>query len=72
MNTYLNLWYYLAEFFLEWEMLQTNVVETIKTHSLYLLTSFWKSYWLSDNVKKYGRTRQATGDCIVRRMRFAC
>ena len=29
MKTYLQLWSYLAEFFLEWEMFQTEVVEKI-------------------------------------------
>jgi hypothetical protein len=35
MKTYVHLWYYLAEFFLEWEMFQTEVVERIKTHILF-------------------------------------
>jgi len=32
MTTNAHLWQYLAEFFLEWEMLQIEFVETIKTH----------------------------------------
>jgi len=32
MKTYVRLWYYLAEFFLEWEMFHTEVVEKIKTY----------------------------------------
>jgi hypothetical protein len=32
METYVQLWQYLAEFFLEWEMFQTNVVEKMKTY----------------------------------------
>jgi hypothetical protein len=35
MMTYVHLWQYLAEFFLEWEMFQTKVVEKIKTHFLF-------------------------------------
>jgi hypothetical protein len=38
MKTYVHLWQYLAEFVLEWEMFQTNVVEKIKTHILYSIT----------------------------------
>jgi hypothetical protein len=34
MKTYVHLCHYLAEFFLEWQMLQTKVVEKIKTHVL--------------------------------------
>jgi hypothetical protein len=35
MKTYVHLWLYLAEFFLEWEMFQTNVVEKIKTNFMF-------------------------------------
>ena len=35
MKTYVHLWSYLAEFFLEWEIFQIKVVEKIKTHVLY-------------------------------------
>ena len=34
MTTYVHLWSYLAQFFLGWEMFQTNVVEKIKAHIL--------------------------------------
>ena len=34
MNTYVNLWQYLADFFLEYNMCQIKVVEKIKTHIL--------------------------------------
>ena len=37
MKTYVHLWY-LAEFFLEWEMFQTKVAERIKTHILCPIT----------------------------------
>jgi hypothetical protein len=33
-KTFLHLWQYLAEFFLEWEIFQIKVVEKIKTHIL--------------------------------------
>ena len=32
MKTNIQLWLYLDEFFLDWEMFQTKVVEKIKTH----------------------------------------
>jgi len=32
MKTYIHLWKYLAELFLEWEVFQTKVVEKIITH----------------------------------------
>jgi len=38
MKTYVHLWQYLAEFFLEWKMFQTEFVEKIKTHILYSIT----------------------------------
>jgi hypothetical protein len=38
MKTYVHLWQYLAEFFLEWEMFQTKFVEKIKTHILHSIT----------------------------------
>jgi hypothetical protein len=44
MNTYVYLWYYLAESFLEWDMFQTKVVEKIKTHIL------WQTFFFSKIV----------------------
>jgi hypothetical protein len=38
MKTYVHLWQYLAEFFLEWEVFQTKAVEKIKTHLLLSVT----------------------------------
>jgi hypothetical protein len=40
MVTCVHLWQYLAEFFLEWEMFRTKVVDNIKTHILLLITFF--------------------------------
>ena len=51
MTTYLHLWYYLDEFFLEWEMFRTKVVGKIKTHVMFN-NFFFKSYHLWDNVEK--------------------
>jgi len=73
-----HLWSYPAQFFLEWEMFQTKVVEKIKTHILCFVIFFRKSCHLWDNVKKYRRARQATYDMaepdrshMIWRMRFA-
>jgi hypothetical protein len=67
MKTYI---YYLAEFFLGLEMFQTKDVEKIRTQILCsIIFPPRKSYRWWDNVEKYGRTRQATGDNIIRRMR---
>jgi hypothetical protein len=49
-KTYVHL--YLTEFFLEWEMFQTKVVEKIKIQTLYSVTFFWKLCCLWDNVEK--------------------
>ena len=43
---------YLAHFFLEWEILQTKVVEKTKTHVWCSITLFQKSFRLWDNVEK--------------------
>ena len=62
MKTDMHFWSYLAQFFLEWEMFQTEVVEKIKTHILCSVTFFSKIYRLWDNVEKYCRAGQATDD----------
>jgi hypothetical protein len=72
MKTYVYLWQYLAEFFLEWEVFLTKFVEKIKTHSLFSVTFSWNRCRLWDNVEKYGTARQATDDSILRRMHTAC
>jgi hypothetical protein len=74
MKTCAHLWSYLAEFFLEWEMLHTKAVEKTKTHILCSITFFLprKSCRSWDNVEKCGTARQATDGNIIRRMRFAC
>ena len=64
--------YYLAEFFFEWEMLQKKFVQKIKTHIMFKSVFPRKSRRLWDNVKKYGRARQATDDNIIRYMFIAC
>jgi len=54
-KTEVHFWSYLAHFFLEWEMFQTEVVEKIKTHILCSVTFiflFEKSSRLWGNVEK--------------------
>jgi hypothetical protein len=51
MKTDIHFWPYLAEFFLEWEMFQTKIVEEIKTRFLCSVTFFRKSRRLWDNVE---------------------
>jgi len=61
MKTNTHIWSYLIQFFLEWEMFQTKVVEKIKTH--FMLNNFFlfrKSCRLWDNVEKYCRAGQLT------------
>ena len=62
MKTFSHLWQYLAEFFLEWEMFQTKVVEKVKVHVLFPVTLFWKSCRFWDNVKKYCGATEAADD----------
>jgi len=69
MNTNAQFYHTLAQFFLEWEMLHSKVVEKLKIHILCSVTVCRKSCRLWDNVEKYGRTGQATYD--NRRMRTA-
>jgi hypothetical protein len=43
MKTTIRFWSYVAQFFLEWEMFQTKVVEKIKTHILCSVTFFFEN-----------------------------
>ena len=63
MKTDMHFWSYLAQFFLEWAMFQTKIVEKIKTHTLCSTTLFFseKSCRLWD-VEKYCGVGQATND----------
>ena len=76
MEIYVNLWYYLAEFFFEWKMFHAEVVEKIKTHISCPISFFFlgggESCHLWDNVEKCGRAGQAADGNIIRRTRFAC
>jgi hypothetical protein len=54
------------------KMIQTKVVEGIKTHTLCSVFFFLKILPLWDNVEKYCRAGQATDDNITRCMHSAC
>ena len=63
MKTNIHFWSYLAHFFLEGDMFQTNVVERIKTNLCVQQFFFHrKSCLLWYNVEKYGAAVQATDD----------
>jgi hypothetical protein len=50
LKTDIHFWSYLVQFFSEWEMFQTKVVDKIKTQIFCSLTYFRISYHLWDNV----------------------
>jgi len=56
---------YLAQFFLEWKMFRTKVVEKIETHILCLITFFFKGCRLWDNVETC-KAGQATDNNMAR------
>jgi hypothetical protein len=68
MKTYIHFRSYLAHFFLEWKILQTNLGEKLETHILYSVTFFRKSCRLGDNIEKFCRG----GRPQIWRMRIAC
>ena len=57
MKTFSHLWHHLAEFFLEWEMFQIELVEKIEIHVLCLATFFPRNACRLWDVRKRG------GDC---------
>jgi hypothetical protein len=71
-KTYAHSSQYLAELFLELEMLQIKVIQKIKTHVLCSITFFGKLCRLWENLEKYGTARQVTDDTIIRRTRIEC
>ena len=66
MKTYVHLWYYHAEFYLEWEIFRTKVIDKIRIHLYSKLWCLW------DNVERYSRARQATDDNMIRCVRLVC
>jgi hypothetical protein len=64
MKMFSHLWQYLAELFLEWEIFYIKVVEKIKTHILFHVTFFRKSYRLWDNVEQRDGSRKAEHNMV--------
>jgi hypothetical protein len=62
MKTNIHFKNYLAHFLLEWEMFETKFIEKTKTHFFLSVMYLRKSCRLWDNVKKYGRAKEATDD----------
>ena len=63
MKTSTYFWSYLGQFLLKWEIFRTKVLEKIKTQFMFNNFFFFeKSCRLWDNVEKYCRAEQATGD----------
>ena len=62
--TYVDLWQYLEEFYLEWEVFQIRVVEKIKTR-LCPKTSAPKSCHARGYVEKYGTAEETTEDNLA-------
>jgi len=71
MKTNVQLWPYLAQFFVKWKVLEINVVEKIETFHVQKLI-FPKIVPLWDNVQKFCRALKTTDDSPIRRMRIAC
>jgi len=72
MKTDIHIWSYLARFFLEWEIFQTELIEKIKTHFMICIffnenRAIYEKIW-KKNIVDPDRT-QVT---IKRRVRFAC
>jgi len=61
----------ISQFFLEWEMFLTNLLEKTKTHILCSITFFENCAVYEINVEKYCTARQATGD-MWQHMCIAC
>ena len=68
--TWIRLWY-LAQFFLKWEMFQTKAVEKVNTQFIFN-NVFPKIVLLSDGVEKWSGARQAPDDNTIWRIRFSC
>ena len=72
MKTYIQLWFYLAEIFLEWEMFQAEIVDKIKTFCIQEPIFFRRSCYSWDSVEKCRTARQATNNNKPRHMRILC
>jgi beta-galactosidase GanA len=66
-----HLWQYQAEFFLEFEMFQTKVVEKIKTHILCSITFFSEDRTIYEVMWK-NMLQPFCPQIKIQRMRFVC
>jgi len=71
-KTYVHLLSYIAEFFVEWEMFQTNDIQKIKTRISCSIIFSRKSFPVWHDMEAYRIDGQVTDNKIIRRMRFAC
>jgi len=62
MNTNVNFLSYPAQFFVEWEMLQTKIFEEIEAHILRSIIFFNENLTVYENVEKYFSAWQSTDD----------
>jgi hypothetical protein len=62
MKTNTFLWQYLAQFFLEWEIFETKILEKVRTYILFSNFFFRNTCRLWDKVEKYSRDGQGTDD----------
>ena len=61
MNKNIHFWSHLVQFFVEWEMFQTNVVEKIKTQFHVQYIFFFENRAIYEIMREeYGRANQAT------------
>jgi hypothetical protein len=68
MKTDLDVWSYVAQFFLEREKLQTKVAEKIKTY-IFMFNSIFENRTIYEIMwKKHCKARQATNDNIAHYM----
>ena len=71
MKTYVGLWWYLAEFFLEWEIFTQKSYRISKTHNLFSGASSEKHAVYEMMWKKCGRVKEDTDNNIIRCMRIS-
>ena len=72
MWTFLHLWQYLAQFFLEWELFQVEVVKKIKDTHLTFSNFFHTIVPFMSNVETYGTTGQDKDDNRIQHMILVC
>ena len=72
MKTYVHVWKYLSEFFLEWNVSDKSCRENQNTHFMFGNFFFLTNCAILWQYGKYGKAGLATDDNKIRRMRPAC